>query len=259
MVRRFFGMHVHANHAHASSCHDSSKERMMLPSSLFDWWFAPWLYALDADLRLPLTQDRLAQRDGYRLWCAKAHIESDFPVHFHGAWSIAITSNVVELMATARLFSGLMAAREHDQLLLGSLSLDDRKWCLSVAATQPLSHCPHVAYGLDDGIEVRGLVELARRLESGFPGLWSRLQLMLSRDLAARVASQLEHAVLISVEPDAALLRAQRCWRLCRARVDSLARDAAVIPLVQTSPRNQQRSTQVADHTAMTKTVTQPL
>ena len=257
MVRRFFGMPVHASRAHASSWHDPSKALVMLPSSMFDWWFAPWLYAVDTDLRLPLAQDRFAQRDGYRLWCAKAGIEPDFPVHFHAAWSIAITSNIVELMATARLFAGLMAAREHDQLSLGMLSLDDRKWCHSVAATQPLLSCPHATYDLDDGIEVRGLVELARRLQRGFPGLWSRLQLMLSRDLAARVASQLEHVNIVPAVPDAALLRAQRCWRLCQARVNSLRLDARANPLVPASPRYPQRDAHALDRTAMVTRVTQ--
>lgn len=193
----------------------------MLPSSVFDWWFAPWTYAVDSDLRLPLALDRFAQRDGYRLWCSLADVDPDFPPHFHAAWSIAVTSSGSELIAAARLFAGLMAAREHDQNLLGHLSFEDHKWCVSVAATQPIIRCPQVEYAVDESIEVCGLVELARRLESGFPGLWSRLRLTLPRALVDQITMRLRDAAIAIVETDSALIRAQRCWRMCRARVES--------------------------------------
>lgn len=219
----------------------------MLPSSLFDWWFAPWSYAADADLRLPLALDRFAQRDGYRVWCSQADISPDFPSHFHAAWSIAVTSSGAELLATARLFAGLMAAREHDQATLAELSFDDRKWCLSVAATQPLSRCRQVRYGNDEPIEMRGMVELARRLESGFPGLWPRLRLMLPAPIAAKVTALVAEAAVVPVDPDAALMRAQRCWRLCRTRVESMGLSAQPSATQQARAKRTQQFEQQTD------------
>lgn len=193
----------------------------MLPSSFFDWWFAPWTYAVNSELKLPLAQDRFAQRDGYRLWCKRADVEPDFPRHFHAAWNIVATSDGAQLLATARLFAGLIAAREHDQILLALLPSADRKWCLSIAATQPLQRCPSTQYDPDDSAELRGLVELGRRLESGFPGLWSRLRLLLPGPLYGQIDALLEQAVIAPREADAALARAHRCWRACRSRVES--------------------------------------
>jgi hypothetical protein len=37
----------------------------MLPHFFFDWWFAPWGYAINAPGQLPLAADLLGQRDGY--------------------------------------------------------------------------------------------------------------------------------------------------------------------------------------------------
>ncbi|MBC7501476.1 MAG: hypothetical protein H7315_13400 [Herminiimonas sp.] len=193
----------------------------MLPSSLFDWWFAPWTYAVDPILRLPLAQDRLGQRDGYRVWCDQAQVAQDFPAQFHVAWHVAAISDSAELVATARLFGGLFAARQHDQALLGLLTIEDRKWCLAIAATQPLQHCTRARYAADDGIDVLGLVELARWLDSGFPGLWSRLRLLLSSTTSLQVDRRLREADKPAIEPNSALLRAQRCWRLCRSRVEA--------------------------------------
>lgn len=193
----------------------------MLPSSLFDWWFAPWSYAVNPNLHLPLASDRFAQRDGYRLWCAKAQVDPDFPTKFHAAWHIAVTSDTAYLCATARLFGGLIAAREHDQLRLGMLSTMDRKWCLGIAATQPLQRCQKVQYEDNDSIEVCGLGEIAHRLQAGFPGMWSRLRLLLMPEHVIRVDAFLTQALDAPVESDAAHLRAQRCWRICRDKVDA--------------------------------------
>lgn len=200
---------------------ENPREYVMLPSSFFDWWFSPWAYAADPELRLPLALDRFAQRDGYRLWCSLADVDPDLPPHFHAGWSIAVTSGGTEFIAAARLFAGLMAAREHDQTMLGQLTFEDHKWCVSVAATQPIIRCPQVEYAPDESIEVCGLVELARRLESGFPGLWSRLRLTLPRGLVDKVTVRLRDAAIATVESDAALIRAQRCWRMCTTRIES--------------------------------------
>lgn len=186
----------------------------MLPHAFVDWWFAPWSYADGGDAALPLAADQLGQRDGYRLWCDQSGIAADFPGSFDPAWSAAVCADRTELMATARLFAGLMAAREHEHPVLDALPFAERKWCMSIAATQPLVRCRQAQYGKDESIEVRGLVELARRLTNGFPGLWPRLRLMLPAGEAAQVDRLLGTAV--ATASDASAVRAQRCWRLCR-------------------------------------------
>jgi hypothetical protein len=193
----------------------------MLPHFFFDWWFAPWGYAVNAPGHLPLAADLLGQRDGYRLWCEQARVTADLPETFDAGWQVVLGANDSELIATARLFAGLLAAREHNQSALAELPFADRKWCVSVAATQPLRSCEDVAYAAGDSIEVRGMFELARRLEHGFSGLWSRLRLILSPALAARVDSLLLDAAPAAESAGTSSTRAQRCWTLCRARVSS--------------------------------------
>jgi hypothetical protein len=193
----------------------------MLPDYFFDWWFAPWAYALEAAGQPPLSEDWLGQRDGYRLWCAQAHVAADLPASLDPGWHVVAGDTAPELTATARLFAGLIAAREHNQSVLGELAFADRKWCVSIAATQPVRGCQETPYAEDDSIEVRGLFELARRLDQRFPGLWSRLRLMLDPALGARVDSLLDVALAAAENSDASSMRALRCWMLCRVRVSS--------------------------------------
>ncbi|OGB25906.1 MAG: hypothetical protein A3I66_12050 [Burkholderiales bacterium RIFCSPLOWO2_02_FULL_57_36] len=194
----------------------------MLPPTFLDWWFAPWAHASGRTPCLPSAIDQLGRRDGYRLWCAEAGIDPDIPLHFDPAWHIAATADGTEFIATARLFAGLLAARDHDQAVLGALPFADRKWCVSIAATQPLQRCSHVRYDGGESIEVRGMVELARRLEHGFPGLWGRLRLTLPIALADKVDRLRHEAVAMELKLDACATRAQRCWQHCRNRAESM-------------------------------------
>jgi hypothetical protein len=191
----------------------------MLPHSFFDWWFAPWTYATQLpSLTLPAV-DQFGQRDGYRLWCAHAGIGPDLPDRFDPAWSVAAADGETGLTAAARLFAGLIAARQHDQAVLDTLSPGDRKWCISIAATQPLLGWPHVRYGADDTTEMRGLVELACWLERDFPGMWPRLRLLLPAVVADQVGVLLRCPPGTGDKPNPSSLRAQRCWRLCSDRI----------------------------------------
>src|SRR3990167_9934149 len=113
----------------------------MLPHAFVDWWFAPWSYAHAGAAHLPLAADHAGRRDGYRLWCEQAGIAADIPGNFDPAWSDAVCRDGTQLIAGARLFAGLIAAREHEQRLLDALAFSERKWCVSVAATQPLQRC----------------------------------------------------------------------------------------------------------------------
>lgn len=201
----------------------------MLPHFFFDWWFAPWAFARADAQCLPLSADWLGQRDGYRLWCAELGVVADLPESLDPAWHVAAVESGEELCGAARLFAGLIAAREHNQQVLGELPFADRKWCVSIAATQPLRGAGTLPYAADDDITVRGLVELARRLEPGFPGIWSRLRLTLPAEVAARVDCLLEAALGPGRSIDASAIRAQRCWTLCRGRASTALR-AAVAP-----------------------------
>jgi hypothetical protein len=191
----------------------------MLPSTFVDWWFAPWRDGVAAP-QPEHMRDRLGQRDGYRLWCAQARIAPDLPARFDPAWHAAASAGP-QLLATARLYAGLIAAREHDTGALAALPPEQRLWCLRTASTQPLARCGHAAYDDADTLEARGLAELACHLEHGFPGLWPRLRLALPAGLnecvAQLLAARPEHAAM----PDPA--RPQRCWQMCRRRCDDAA------------------------------------
>lgn len=187
----------------------------MLPDPFIDWWFAPW----ELDATSALRSDRLAQRDAYGLWCAQHTLDACLPPQFDVGWAGAACSDADELRATARLFAGLMAARAHDQVLLASLSLPERKWCVSVAATQPLQFAVRPAFSSGHTLELLGLSELAWRLQQGFPGLWPRLRLLLEPAMATQLDSMLTDADNVA---NVSTLRAQRCWQVCRQRILSI-------------------------------------
>jgi len=189
----------------------------MLQQALLDWWFSPWTYAPRMPARMLPSEDELGRRDGYRLWCEQAGIAADLPFHFDPAWSIAATSDSGQLRSAARLFAGLIAAREHDHALLSALPLAERKWCASIASVQPLNRLYSGDPVADDSLETRGLVDLALYLEKGFPGLWSRLRLLLPEPLAADVDALLQ-AMPTATDSSRGSVRAQRCWRLCADR-----------------------------------------
>lgn len=182
----------------------------MLPQEFFDWWFEPWNYA-PAALH-PLASDRVARRDGYRLWCDAMEIPANLPQEFDAGWQVAVADEGAQLIATARLFGGLVAARAHDDTLLRQLSIEERRWCVSIASTQPLVAADVTC---DDDIALRGLVELARRLERNFPGMWPRLRLLLSPEQAERSTTL---AGMAAGQNEGPAARAQRCWSLCSAQ-----------------------------------------
>lgn len=184
----------------------------MLTESFIDWWFAPW--------RLQTTtttcEDLLAQRDGYRLWCEQHAIAADLPSQFDAGWVIAASSDCEKLCATARLFAGVMVARTHEITSLNSLTKAERKWCVSVASTQPMpiSIKPAVRTGLS--LTALGLAELAWRLQLSFPGIWPRLQLLLQTELRESLNHALAETEAFS---NLTMQRAQRCWQVCQLKV----------------------------------------
>ncbi|MBJ7311937.1 hypothetical protein ACFOLJ_03150 [Rugamonas sp. CCM 8940] len=188
----------------------------MLDADFLDWWFSPWRYAVRSPAGLAPALEPLARRDGYRLWCRQANLPADLPASLEPAWQLVATDDGAALRASARLFAGLLAARGQRRDALAALAFAERKWCMAVAATQPLQGCRAPPYTADDALEVVGLVELARRLETQFAGLWPRLRLTLPEPLAERVDALLARVAGESVEASAR--RAQRCWSLCRQR-----------------------------------------
>ncbi|MET3130427.1 hypothetical protein AAKU55_000680 [Oxalobacteraceae bacterium GrIS 1.11] len=195
----------------------------MLPNTFVDWWFAPWTVTP----ALPQPSDRLGQRDAYRLCCAQSHIAPDLPAKLDPAWHVAYTGDVQELLATARLFAGLIAARQHDASALAALAPAERDWCLRTASTQPLLACNASPYGAADALDIRGLTELACHLEQAFPGLWPRLRLALGKRLRERIDQLLPSVGGANGAPGA--IRAQRCWLMCRRRCASPARAKATL------------------------------
>jgi hypothetical protein len=65
-------------------------------------------------------------------------------------------------------------------------------------------------------IDVRGLAELAVRLEHDFAGVWSRLRLMLPQSCREQVEAAVDHARSARSADVASNARALRCWRMCR-------------------------------------------
>ncbi|HEX7635820.1 MAG TPA: hypothetical protein VF427_11135 [Noviherbaspirillum sp.] len=191
----------------------------MLSDTFIDWWFAPWSYAVNIPARLQPAADLLARRDQYGFWCAEAGVQTDFPDDFDPGWQVAAVHAQAELRKAAELFCGLIAARAQDQSVLSLLPISERRWCMSIAGTQPLKGCAEVTFLPADPLEVRGLTELASCLEHGFPGIWTRLRLLLPEPLANRVET------LLPVQRRSAAgsaVRAQRCWQMCHAHAASL-------------------------------------
>lgn len=193
----------------------------MLSQQALDWWFSPWTYAAGGAGFLPLAAEGLGQRDGYRLWCGKANVAAELPSACDPGWEAAFITSGDELMATARLFRGLMLAREQNLDKLAGLPIADRKWCCSIASTQPLRPVRHDGAGRPESIDVEGLVDIAVRLEHGFPGAWPRLRLTLPETVASGVDALMPHVHEDRAALDTSTVRAQRCWRLCRARVSA--------------------------------------
>lgn len=196
----------------------------MLTDAFFDWWFSPWTYAARLSSSLP-SKDCLGQRDGYRLWCEEARLRPDLPEHCDPEWSIAAMRDAGVLLSAARLFAGLVAARQYDRTVLDVLTLDEKKWCASISAIQPLQSLHDMRVVSPRTVETRGLVELAGRLERGFPGLWPRLRLLLAEDTAEDVDGLLRAAFGSGDHGSASDRRAQRCWRLCLERAGRITKE----------------------------------
>ncbi|GAA4031362.1 hypothetical protein [Actimicrobium antarcticum] len=192
----------------------------MVTDAFIDWWFAPWNHAGEDAPPIP-GDDAVGKRDAYRNWCAEAHVASDFPLQFDPAWSIVAGIEQAQLQHTASLFMGLIAARQPDQSVLRSLPFDDQKWCLSIAATQPLQPFSVNHPQSQDDVHTRGLAELAIRLEQGFPGLWSRLQLGLPLAIRSAVAIRMQNCWADQNQIARSSIRSQRCWRWCRQRSEA--------------------------------------
>lgn len=207
----------------------------MLSASFLDWWFAPWSYG--SSPHASQNADLVGRRDAYRLWCAKAGVKPTLPQVFDPAWHAVALNDGYLLTASARLFGGLHAARQQQREGLAQLGLADRKWCMSIASIQPLASLSTTSITPDEMLEVRGLTELSCRLERAFPGMWSRLKLLLPRELDKQVSALLEHGRdenrlhdADDASDDRASQRALKCWRMCRQRVSEMNHASTPIP-----------------------------
>lgn len=195
-----------------------------LTDAFLDWWFSPWLYAGSAEP--PHMADRLACRDGYRLWCGAAAIRPDLPGHFDPAWQALAAADSGTLLEAARLFAGLLLARRQQLGALAALEPLQRAWCLRVASVQPLGGDDSLPFDAADPLEIRGLAVLSRYVDAAFPGLWARVHLALPAEPSQRLSRLFRaagsadpllpaHARPIAVSGAA---RALRCWELCMQR-----------------------------------------
>ncbi|WP_296555973.1 hypothetical protein [Pigmentiphaga sp.] len=185
-----------------------------LSDDFVQWWFAPWLYGGPA--RPGGRGGELACRDAYRHWCAGVNVLAHMPAHADLQWQDAACRDGERLGHAAELFGGMLAARRQRQDELAGLPPARRQWCLSVALTQPLADWSgDLPEGLRN-VRGRGLLELALRLERAFPGMWSRLRLLLPQDLDEQLAP------LVAAPAAGANVplrdRDRRCWLMCMAR-----------------------------------------
>lgn len=191
----------------------------MLSQSFLSWWFEPWEYASQT-CYVPFARDTPGKRDAYRIWCRVARVEPDLPLHFDPGWCVAASDHADLLIGAASLFCGLIACRNGNSMNLDCLPFEDRKWCMSVAATQPLRSVSGLFPGASPADASIGLAELSIRLEHGFPGFWPRLRLLLSSEEQGRVEALARRRTSEeqAQESQAARIRAQRCWRMCLMR-----------------------------------------
>ena len=189
----------------------------MLSETFIDWWFNPWSIGTDTPSGTG-DNNLIAQRDGYRTWCANARIPGDLPLHFDPTWSSVAMVDGLKLPYAGSLFMGLITARQPDQKVLRALPLSDQKWCRAIAATQPL-HAYVVPHPESiDTLDICGLAEMAIRLEQGFPGLWPRLQLHLPAQSQASIKLRTQNNWATPEDILRSTTRSQRCWRLCQQR-----------------------------------------
>ena len=182
---------------------------VMSPDFL-EWWFSPWRYA--GSESLPWCDDDLARRERYRDWCRQMQVAPDLPDVAPSPWQAVALLPEDELLHCADLFGGLFAARLHQRQELAQLLASQRRWCLSVAMTQPLQAWHVAPASPPQTVRQRGLQELAARLEQVFPGLWPRLRLLLPP------APQSQHAPFSAVARNVST-RDLRCWQMCLAQV----------------------------------------
>ncbi|MBP0597304.1 hypothetical protein J8I26_04260 [Herbaspirillum sp. LeCh32-8] len=186
--------------------------------SFLDWWFAPWSYARGSVL--PSNRSALGRRDAYRDWCRLAGVTPDLPARGDLRWQIEIRDGD-QFRHAATLYGGLFAARRRDEADLACLAPAQRRWCLGVALAQPLQAWATPLAGDPCG---SGLVELALRMERAFPGLWSRLRLLLPD----REIERVEHALLAAPSslPSQPRERERNCWQLCLAQARAGSRSS---------------------------------
>lgn len=201
----------------------------MLSAAFLDWWFAPWSYA--SSIHASQDADLIGRRDAYRLWCDAAGVAPALPPVFDATWQAAALNDGSVLTSGAKLFGGLLAARQQQREALAQLAMDDRKWCMGIASIQPLGKVAAASYAPDEALEVRGLTELSCRLEHAFPGMWSRLRLLLPRELDERITRLAAQGKETRDVTDAASQRALRCWRLCQRRADEMNQASPSTPI----------------------------
>jgi len=186
----------------------------MLSDSFIDWWHAPWSDAIEAPAMY--GEDHFGRSDAYMLWCEHAGMNAALPTTFDTGWSMLENLRHEELSGIARLFGGIIAARAHALDFSAQLSLIERKWCASIASTQPLNMAPGAAYTAADGLNLMGLTELAWRVERDFCGLWPRVALRIEKPVRSRIVQILGNIPAFPEETRSGTLRAQRCWQISR-------------------------------------------
>jgi len=179
-----------------------------LSDGFLDWWFAP---SPPGGVPPAFAQGAgpLARRHGYRLWCEAAGIPADLPPAFDSGWQVAAQTDAALVRRAASLYAAMLAVRTGRQAQLTALPPGERRWCMGIAATQPLQ--PLTTADAATPLETWGLAELAAALDAGFAGVWPRLRIVLQMadpDIARNTA----------IATPAAATRRLRCWGLCLER-----------------------------------------
>ncbi|GGZ01575.1 hypothetical protein ACFFTM_08835 [Pseudoduganella plicata] len=176
-----------------------------LSDGFLDWWFAPWALGGEPP-GFARHAGPLARRHGYRLWCDAAGIPADLPVSFDSGWQAAASADAALLRRAAGLYAAMLAVRTGRQGALAAQPQGERRWCMGIAATQPLQALTEP--GPATSLENWGLAELAVALDTEFAGLWPRLRIVLG-------SGEADFARTAGIATPAAAVRRLRCWRLC--------------------------------------------
>lgn len=189
---------------------------MKLDDKFLDWWYAPWKNCA-RPVPWAAGLGEFALRDGYRHWCNQAGVTPAMPAEFDAGWCELAALSAPAVLATARLYAGMLLHDQPGHVALRQLTIDQKRWCFGIGAIQPVRLLSHDNVAT---LEEIGLHEIAHWLEHGFPGFWPRLRLSLPAMFDDMHPCQTDLINMQSLSSRS--VRARRCVLLCSQRASTV-------------------------------------